>query len=945
MLLFFLLPCTSVFIPVFSQQGNNWYFGSYAGLSFNTSPPTVLKDGRLNSNEGCATISDSTGELLFYTDGTYVYTKAHTVMPNGTDLTGHPSSSNSAIIIPQPGSSFLYYIFTTDAVENSLANGYRYSIVDMRLNNGLGDVTVKNVLLNAKCTEKLTAAAHANGGDVWIITIEMGGNSFKTYRLSCNGLKETPVVSNAGLSYNDQGKAIGCLKASPDHKKLATTRIGEAGWELFDFDNSTGQVSNAQFIATPELIPFGVEFSPNSQLVYVSGRFIYQFRITVPDAPSIEASRYAVETSYPDNKPALQLGPDNKIYSGNFYTSVVNVIHNPDEFGPACNYQKEAIDLGLGHTVNRSFPVFYKGVTNNRDVDFTFSSLADCRTVQFNATTRNPSLTEWRWDFGDGTGATGQTVTHTFPANGDDFHVVITATDPLQCGVRRTKMTVVTFANPALKAGFTFQASCGNKEVFFQDTSLVSAGKLVAWQWDFGDGTASTQKDPSHVYTSFGNYTVRLFITADDVCKTKDTVVQAVSVSAKPNADFRTSELCVNRMVAFTNTSSVEEGKLVKWQWTIGRESCAQKDTSIRFAAAGSYPVQLVVGSDDNCADTITKIISVETKPIADFVVAGGCQDEVVDLQNKAAIEFGSIKTDWWDFGNGATTVESNPRFSYPSVGNYTVRHVAVSQGGCVSDTVKKSILIESVPTVAFSFDSACFGKLTHFENKTTNDFGAITKWSWDFGDGITSSVAEPLHTFHTYGRLDISLTATTKNGCTAQNSKNLMIEKVVITAGNDTIAVSNEPIQLNASGGRSYQWIPSMGLNVDTIASPVAVLQHDQTYFIRGVTEAGCVGYDTLKIAIFSKAGIYVPTAFTPDNNGRNDLFGPAYVGIGKLYYFIVYNRWGQTLFSTTERSGKWDGTFLGRLQEAGVYVWIVKALDYQGKMVEKKGTVVLIR
>ncbi|HEU4902764.1 MAG TPA: hypothetical protein VFT06_08225, partial [Flavisolibacter sp.] len=400
LLLSFLLPCMGVGTPGFSQQGNNWYFGSYAGLSFNTSPPSVLKDGRLNANEGCATISDSSGQLLFYTDGIYVYTKAHTVMPNGTDLMGHPSSSNSAIVVPQPGSSFLYYIFTTDAVENDLANGYRYSIVDMRLNNGLGDVTVKNVLLNAKCTEKLTAAAHANGGDVWIITVEMGGNAFKAYQLGCNGLNETPVVSNAGLHYDNLGKAIGCLKASADHKKLATTRISEAGWELFDFDNLTGRVSNPLFMTTPDLIPFGVEFSPNSQLVYVSGRFIYQYKITVPDALSIEGSRFAVETSYPDNKPALQLGPDNKIYSGNFYTSVINVIHNPDEYGPACNYQKEAIDLGMGHTVNRSFPVFYKGITNNRDVNFSFASLADCRTVQFNATTQNPALTEWHWEFG-----------------------------------------------------------------------------------------------------------------------------------------------------------------------------------------------------------------------------------------------------------------------------------------------------------------------------------------------------------------------------------------------------------------------------------------------------------------------------------------------------------------------------------------------------------------
>ena len=141
------------------KQANFWYFGTHAGLNFSMGPPAPLTNGALDTWEGCSSISTAAGALEFYTDGTYVYNRNHTQMPNGSGLFGHSSSTQSGIIVPKPGSTTQYYIFTVDAADNGLAHGLCYSLVDMTLNDGLGDVvtTEKNISLVPLACEKVTA--------------------------------------------------------------------------------------------------------------------------------------------------------------------------------------------------------------------------------------------------------------------------------------------------------------------------------------------------------------------------------------------------------------------------------------------------------------------------------------------------------------------------------------------------------------------------------------------------------------------------------------------------------------------------------------------------------------------------------------------------------------------------------------------------------------------
>jgi hypothetical protein len=174
------------------NEFNIWYFGGNAGLDFNSGTPALLTNGALNTSEGCATVSNSSGQLLFYTDGLNVWNANHVVMPNGSGLAGNPSSTQSAIIVPKPGSATIYYIFTSDGINA------RYSEVNMALASGLGDVTsVKNIFLASNVHEMVTAVKHVNNADYWVIFRVYNSNQYKVFSTTSAGVNTSAVTSSA----------------------------------------------------------------------------------------------------------------------------------------------------------------------------------------------------------------------------------------------------------------------------------------------------------------------------------------------------------------------------------------------------------------------------------------------------------------------------------------------------------------------------------------------------------------------------------------------------------------------------------------------------------------------------------------------------------------------------------------------------------------------------
>lgn len=316
------------------KQANIWYFGYNAGLDFNSGAPVSLIDSQLFTNEGSSVISDDNGNLLFYTDGNTIYNRVHSIMQNGTGLNGNFSSAQSAIIVPKPGSQNIYYIFT---VLNEGLGGLSYSEVNMELANGLGAVTNKNISLIPVTTEQISAVAHSNGSNIWVTVHGFGmGNSstFYSFLVTAQGVSMSPAISAVGKALHADSfyDAIGCMKISPDGKKIAMGNK-ESGAQLCDFDAATGKVSNAISIAPEWSAVYGVEFSPSGKMLYLTGSNLSQFDVTAPNVPTTET--IVMQGVYG----ALQLATDGKIYSPISNEPSLIAINNPEVAGQAATHK------------------------------------------------------------------------------------------------------------------------------------------------------------------------------------------------------------------------------------------------------------------------------------------------------------------------------------------------------------------------------------------------------------------------------------------------------------------------------------------------------------------------------------------------------------------------------------------------------------------------------
>jgi gliding motility-associated-like protein len=387
------LLCSS---KLYSQgEANNWYFGNGAGLTFNGKTALAVTDGNLKTVEGCATISDKNGNLLFYTDGVNVWDKTHNITPNGKGLLGSWNSTQSAIIVPRPASSNQFYIFTTDAQAKN--NGLQFSVFDLSLNSGKGDIvsTQKNIKLVSPICEKLTAIEHSNKKDIWVLIHKYLSDTIFAYLITSAGVNTVPVKNTTGLKLKDG--IAGYMKVSPDGSKIAYVNYTDSS-AIGDFDTKTGRVSNMWSFMVDGA--YGTEFSATSNYLYVSvfnKILIYQFDALVKKKSSFIASRVTVDSINKNvNFGALQLGPDKKIYCSNNGSGYLDVINAPDSFGKACRMQHDYINL-QGKSCFIGLPNFIQSYLN-RDILLNGNCFGDTTWFSINDRTNIDSI---KWVLGD----------------------------------------------------------------------------------------------------------------------------------------------------------------------------------------------------------------------------------------------------------------------------------------------------------------------------------------------------------------------------------------------------------------------------------------------------------------------------------------------------------------------------------------------------------------
>ncbi|MEP6728896.1 MAG: PKD domain-containing protein, partial [Bacteroidota bacterium] len=385
---------------------------------------------------------------------------------------------------------------------------------------------------------------------------------------------------------------------------------------------------------------------------------------------------------------------------------------------------------------------------------------------------------------------------------------------------------------------------------------------------------------------------------------------------------------------------------LNKWYWDFGDGSISilRYPPPHTYTASGTYTVRYAIANQLGCTlDTVIRKITLGAKPAANFSYSAGCVSTPVTFTDLSSAKDNLVVAWKWNFDNAYTSESRDPVVSFNTEGTKNISLTVGTNYGCVSDTTL-SIIVTGKPSMDFSFSQNCDG-LVNYAGILLNSVQP-QKWLWQFGDNRQSGIRNPAHQFIANGHYYTLLLAFSDAGCPSDSiTKTITIDKLYPFAGNDTTIAAGQPLQLEAIGGVSYKWTPANDLNDAFIKNPIAILTKNQNLIVIVHNAEGCETSDTINIKVYKDADLYMPNAFTPNNDGNNDIFRITAPGIASINYFNIYNRWGKMIYTSTDIKKGWDGTLNGRLQENGTYIWIIKAIDYKGIVIEKKGTLLLIR
>jgi PKD repeat protein len=683
-------------------ENHTWYFGEGLGLDFSTAPPTVLRDGRTSSYEGSASVSDpNTGKILFYTDGVTVWNSVHEPMPNGFNLAGHLSSTQPAVIVPDPGNGARYYIFTADQSGYSGdPKGINYSVVDLRREGGRGDVVEKNTPLLGQASEKITAIKICNGSAYWVIAHQFFSDRFFVWKVDASGISP-PVVSDVGSIHGPgTGDGIGWISASPDGTKLALAFFErsqqEGNLELFRFDPETGLISRPLLLRRP-MKPYGVAFSPSGNKVYVSsvGR-IEQFDVSNWDLASIQNSWESLPSISTENG-AIKLGPDGKLYVQ--HSTYMGVVSAPELPGVRCNYVENALPMnsriqwGLPNNID-AHSLGVCGPPEARIKSF-ISPICEAECVSFFDSSRF-GPTSWKWEF---EGAVPSTSTFRNPTNicyptAGRYKVQLTATNAAGSSIDIKFINVQKCLPPQVSLRDT--TICATKCITFVDTSTSSDYTRI---WEFPGGTPSTftgKAPPPVCFDTPGTYTVKLIASNE---WGRDTAISLVTVNDCPGPVARSeydTVVCIGSPVVFSDRSSNDP---TDWEWSFDGgtpASAVTKDAGpIVYDAAGVYEVRQIV-RNANGADTAYTQIRVTPcdPPTAKLTDRDLCQGDCIDLVDQST----NAPTSWlWTLSGPMqqTFMVKDPgQLCFSTAGTYELKLVVTNEYG--SDSATSAIIVRS---------------------------------------------------------------------------------------------------------------------------------------------------------------------------------------------------------------------------------------------------------
>ncbi|MGN6435651.1 MAG: PKD domain-containing protein [Agriterribacter sp.] len=575
--------------------------------------------------------------------------------------------------------------------------------------------------------------------------------------------------------------------------------------------------------------------------------------------------------------------------------------------------------------------------------------------LPFKDSSRGYNLT-YEWNFGDNETSTEQNPLHVYDEG--QYTVTLTVTDGVGCTNSVTRTNYIDVRKPV--AAFTVEDStstCQLLETKFYHTSQNYESLL----WDFGDGFDSRLDQPvvRHFYDDFGNYTAKLYATGYGGCV--DSASYPINVY-DPNAytqinytvpAYACNELTVN----FTYTVPPN----TKYYFYFGDgsvDSSGQKTLQHTYNYPGNYTPTVYMVDASDCRSQVGGATRIDIRgPVPAFNLD---RRAFCDSGTVFATNFTISRTDdavvsqLWGFGDGQTSTDKDPpphTFTRPA--SYPVVLSATTASGCTlsfTDTVKVPRTPQPVININ---DLTCVNRAVNFDATLVYPDTAIV-WSWNFGDGRTSTEQNNIITYERPGDYNISLSAANFLNCRGTAERPFTVAPLpVITSQPVTIPVGGQvvlPVSYSAAAAL-YSWAPPEGLSCTNCPTPVANPQFTKTYTVTVTDSNTCVSSGEITVTVLcTEENYFVPNTFSPNGDGMNDVFYPRGRGLARVQSMRIYNRWGQQVFErknfmANDPSSGWNGKLGGQSLPPDAYVYIVEFVCDNAQIVPFKGNVTLIR
>ncbi len=535
-----------------------------------------------------------------------------------------------------------------------------------------------------------------------------------------------------------------------------------------------------------------------------------------------------------------------------------------------------------------------------------FSSIIDTCLLQITLADSSSFTSMHQWSFGDGYYSGLATVSHTYLSDGT-YHIDLVAMSDSGCS-DTSNLTIL--LPPLPVASYFYQHPlCDSVVSYFSNSH-----DAIQYSWDFGDGNSAITPNVIHTYSNPGTYVSTLVVNS---AYCSDTISHPVTIDTIPEAAFKHPFVCG---LANDFIDSSRSAIYYDWNFGDGNLSTIQNPTH-NYLNPGVYNVTLVVTTEVGCTDSTAQTITVYPTTIAAFAPQVTPCNSYVTFMNSSTN--GQLFN--WNFGDSTSAISPviNPPHIYHHAGNYTV--TLISNPGVCADSTSRNLMISVPPEASFIHPDEC-GLTAHFTNQSTDNIFN----NWNFGDGITSNSLSPSHAYSVGGTYPVTLVVVNNDLCSDTAASSLRVQLPSIAQFYNYIDTCEQNVKLinQSQLASSYLWDFGDGTS-STEVNVIHQYSSSGLYNVMLIAEPNSACPDTMvkPVSAFrpETSGLYIPNAFTPNGDGKNDGFSITGYNRCLFYHLTIFNRWGEKIFESDDISKPWDGYSNESPVQEGVYVYLL--------------------